>query len=129
MDIIAKMDERHHSNARLMLYTLGGDATDIIKDAEALVGQQNDVMKMFGQPPVTEEDAAESAYWEIVKRCKALYFASIVRDHAVATVNAITSFGVLHFADGFEFNDGTFADAWNEAHPDEEPIRRHVDIG
>ncbi len=125
MDIIAKMDERHHGfSVRCLLYSLGGNTTDIIKEAEALVGQQNDVMKMFGQPPVTEDDAAEIAYWEIVKRCKAMYLAPITRDQAVVIANAITSCGVLHLADDVEFNDIAFCDAWNDAHPGEEPIRR-----
>ena len=125
MDIIAKMNERHHSGSvRRLLYALGSDATDIIKDAEALAGQQNGVMEMFGVPPTTEDDAAEIAYWEIVKRCKALYFAPITRDQAVVIANAITACGVLHLADDVEYNDTTFCDAWNDAHPNEEPIRR-----
>lgn len=133
MDLIAKMDERHSNKARLMLYAWGGSVNDIIKDAEESVGQQNDVMKMFGQPPITEEDAAEDAYWAIVKRCKAMYLAPITRDHAAAIVSAITAYGVLHLADDIEFNAWGFADAWNDAHPSEKPISPYgdadIDIG
>lgn len=129
MDIIAKMGELHSGSARGLLYTLGGSVDDIIKDAEASVGQQNDVMKMFGRPPITEEDAAEDAYWAIVKRCEAMYLAPITRDRAVVIANAITPCGVLHLADDVEFTDEGFADAWNKAHPDEDPISRNVDIG
>lgn len=129
MDIIARMNERHGGSARRLLYTLGGRLDDIIKDAESSVGRQNDVMKMFGQPPVTEEDAAEDAHWEIVKRCKALYLAPITRDRAVVIANSITYCGILHLADDVEFTDEGFAEAWNKAHPDENPISRSTDIG
>lgn len=129
MEIIAKISERHNGSARRLLYTLGGSVDDIIKEAEASVGQQNDVMKMFGRPSITEEDAAENAYWEIVKRCKAMYLAPINRDRAVVIANAITACGVLHLADDVEFTDEGFAEAWNKAHPNEAPISRYTDIG
>ena len=79
---------------------------------------------------MTLDDAAEGAYWDIVKCVKSLYFADMTRDTAVAVGNAIPYLnGKLILTDGIGFTSDGFADAWSDAHPDQPRISRHVDIG
>lgn len=78
---------------------------------------------------LTLDDAAEGAYWDIVRYAKKLYFSRMTRDTAAIVANAITYQGTLKLATDVEFSDGSFADAWSAAHPDQPRLSRPVDIG
>lgn len=130
MDIIERMDQLHSGSARNLVYHLGGDPMQIINDWQARIGESVPLAAMFGgEDTLTLDDAANGAYWDIVKYAKSLYMARLTRDAAVAVANAITPVGKLHIADDIEFTNIAFADAWNDAHPDQPRISRNVDIG
>lgn len=129
--ILDILNRSHTGHARALLYHLGGDPIAIMTDWESSVGEQTDLMKMFGQPPITLEDAAHEAYLEIIRQAQTLYFTRLSRADALVIANGITDCGALYLAqcDDLRYNDESFADAWNRYHPDEPPISRHHDIG
>ena len=130
MDIIERMGQLHSGSAILLVYNLGGDPMQIIDDWQSRIGESVPLAAMFGgEDTLTLDDAADGAYWDIVKYAKSLYLAPMTRETAVAVANAITPVGKLHLADDIEFTDIAFADAWSEAHPDQPRISRNVDIG
>lgn len=129
--ILDILNQNHTGSARALLYHLGGDPVAIMTAWEERVGEQTDIMKMFGQPPLTLEDAAHEAYLEIIRQAGNLYFTRLSRADAVVIANGITDCGTLYLAqcDDLRYNDVSFADAWNHYHPDKPPIARHHDIG
>lgn len=130
MDIIERMGQLHSGSARLLVYNLGGDPLQIINDWQSRIGDSVPLADWFGGAnALTLDDAANGAYWEIVKYAKSLYFAPMTRETAVTVANAITSVGKLRLADDIEFTGIAFADAWSKAHPDQPRISRNVDIG
>lgn len=130
MDIIERMGQLHSGSARLLVYNLGGDPMQIINDWQSRIGHAVPLADWFGGAnTLTLDDAANGAYWDIVKYAKSLYMARLTRDAAVAVANAITPVGKLHLADDIEFTDIAFANAWSKAHPDQPRISRNVDIG
>ena len=130
MDIIERMGQLHSGSARLLVYNLGGDPMQIIDDWQSRIGESVPLSAMFGgEDTLSLDDAANGAYWDIVKYAKSLYMAPKTRETAVAVANAITPVGKLRLADDIEFTDIAFADAWSEAHPDQPRISRNVDIG
>lgn len=130
MDIIERMGQLHSGSARLLVYNLGGDPMQIIADWQARIGESVPLAAMFGgESTLSLDDAANGAYWDIVKYAKSLYFAPMNRAAAITVANAITSVGKLRLADDIEFTDIAFADAWSKAHPDQPRISRNVDIG
>lgn len=130
MDIIERMGQLHSGSARLLVYNLGGDPMQIINDWQSRIGDSVPLADWFGGAnALTLDDAANGAYWEIVKYAKSLYFAPMTRETAVIVANAITPVGKLRLADDIEFTDIAFADEWNDAHPDQPRISRNVDIG
>lgn len=130
MDIIERMGQLHSGSARLLVYNLGGDPMQIINDWQSRIGHAVPLADWFGGAnTLTLDDAANGAYWDIVKYAKSLYMARLTRDAAVAVANAITPVGKLHLADDIEFTDIAFADAWSKAHPGQPRISRNVDIG
>lgn len=130
MDIIEIMDQRHSGTARSLCYTLGGTPIKIVDAWTARIGEENPLVSIMDTAPaMTPEDAAEGAYWDIVRYAKELYFAPMSREAALAVAAAITPAGVLHLAEDVEFTDTDFVAAWNAAHPDQAAISRVVDIG
>lgn len=130
MDIIERMGQLHSGSARLLVYNLGGNPMPIIGDWQSRIGESVPLADWFGGAnTLTLDDAANGAYWDIVKYAKSLYFAPMTREVAITIANAITSVGKLRLADDIEFTDIAFADAWSKAHPDQPRISRNVDIG
>lgn len=130
MDIIEIMDQHHSGTARSLCYTLGGKPQKIVDAWTARIGEENPLASIMDTAPaMTPEDAAEGAYWDIVRYAKELYFAPMSREAALAVATAITPVGKLHLADDVEFTDAAFAAAWSAAHPDQAAITRVVDIG
>lgn len=130
MDIIERMDQLHSGSARNLVYHLGGDPMKIITDWQSRIGDSVPLADWFGGAnTLTLDDAANGAYWDIVKYAKSLYFATMTRETSVTVANAITSVGKLRLAEDIEFTDIAFADAWSKAHPDQPRISRNVDIG
>lgn len=129
--ILDILNRNHTGPARALLYHLGGDPIAIMTAWESRVSEQTEIMKMFGQPPLTLEDAAKEAYYEIVRQAQNLYFTRLSRADAVVIANGITDCGALYLAqcDDLRYTDESFADAWNRYHPDEPHISRHHDIG
>lgn len=130
MDIIEIMDQRHSGTARSLCYALGGKPLEIVDAWTARIGEENPLASIMDTAPaMTQEDAAEGAYWEIVRYAEKLYLAPMSREAALAVAAAITPAGKLHLADDVEFTDTDFVAAWNAAHPDQAAISRVVDIG
>lgn len=134
IDIVSRMDRLHSGTARGLVYSLGGNPQEIIDRWTARIGEQNPLYDplddlLGGDPVLTPDDAAEGAYWDIVRYAKKLYFSGITRDAAAIIANAITYQGTLKLATDVEFSDGSFADAWSAAHPDQPRLPRPVGIG
>lgn len=130
IDIISRMDQLHSGTARGLVYSLGGNPQEIIDRWTARIGEKNPLADLFGgDPTLTLDDAAEGAYWDIVRYAKKLYFSGMTRDTAAIVANAITYNGTLKLATDVEFSDLSFADAWSAAHPDQPRLSRPVDIG
>ena len=130
MDILERMGQLHSGSARALVYTLGGNPLPVISEWEGRIGESVPFSDLFGGDAVlTLDDAADGAYWDIVKLAKRLYFANMTRETAIAVANAITPVGMLRLADDIEFNDESFAKAWNDAHEDQPHISRYIDIG
>lgn len=130
MDIIEIMDQHHSGTARSLCYTLGGKPLEIVDAWTTRIGEENPLASIMDTALfMTPEEAAEGAYWDIVRYAKDLYFAPMSRGAALAVAAAITPAGKLHLADDVEFTDAAFAAAWNAAHPDQPAISRVVDIG
>lgn len=103
---------------------LGVDYTAIIRTWEDKIGSLDPLDAALGLAPLERREAADCAYWEIVKACRSAYFSPMTRADALAIANALISNGCLHLADDLQYNSLGFVYAWNTAHPDEEPIRR-----
>ena len=130
MDVLDRMYQLHSGSASSLVYNFGGNLTQLITEWEGRIGESIPLAELFGQnPTLTLDDAADGLYWDIVKLAKKLYFADMSRETAVAVANSITSVGKLHLADDIEFTDVAFAKAWSDAHEDQQPICRIVDIG
>lgn len=111
------------------LSCLGGDHNQIIDDFEARLGQPDPLLEMMGMPPSTAEDLADGAHHAIMRAIEAAYFGKISRDQAtiICRTLAATPYGTLTIHDGLTYNDSTFADAWHDAHPDEDKIYLSAD--
>ena len=130
IDIISRMDQLHSGTARGRVYYLGGNPQEIVDLWSARRGEQNPLADLFGgDPTLTLDDAAEGAYWDIVRYAKKLYFSGMTRDAAAIIANAITYHGTLKLATDVEFSDGSYADAGSAAHPDQPRLSRTGDIG
>lgn len=128
--IIEHMDNIHGASVRNLCYTLGGKPLPIIEGYAARIGEKNLLAGMLGiDEEMTLNDAADGAYWELVKYAKELYFAPMTRETALAIASGITPCGTLHLANDVVFTDLAFVNAWNKAHPDKQCISRCVDIG
>lgn len=130
MEVLERMYQLHSGSVSNLIYNLGGNPLPIIDEWQGRVGESAPLAAMFGgEAVVTLDDAANGAYWDTVKLAKDLYFADMARETALAVANSITQCGVLRLADDIEFTNTGFAQAWNDAHPDEPRICRNVDIG
>ena len=68
MDIIERMGQLHSGSARLLVYNLGGDPMQIINDWQSRIGDSVPLADWFGGAnTLTLDDAANGAYWDIVK--------------------------------------------------------------
>ena len=130
MNVLDRMNQLHSGSVRNLVYNLGGDPLRIISEWQSRIGESAPLAAIFGgDATITLDDAANGAYWDIVKLAKSLYFADMTREAAVAVANAITPVGTLRLADDIEFTDESFAKSWNDAHEDQPRIGRNVDIG
>lgn len=137
--------DRHTLLPHLLLRDLGGDPDSIIDrwqqrynddpnpmDAETYDAQRHDIHKqmsrLFGEAPdpgICAAEAADCAYYEIIKEIKRLYFGGLDRAAAVTINAAIGPYGHLQLAYGNEdltFNAALFRSAWEAAHPDEKHL-------
>lgn len=137
--------DRHTLLPELLLRDLGGDPYAIIDhwqqrynddpnpmDAETYDAQRSDIHKqmsrLFGEAPdsgICAAEAADYAYYDIIKEIKRLYFGGLDRAAAVTINAAIGPYGHLQLAYGNEdltFNAALFRSAWEAAHPDEKHL-------
>lgn len=136
---------RHGGRPKLLLRDLGGDPDSIIDrwqqrynddpnpmDAETYDAQRHDIHKqmsrLFGEaldPGICAAEAADCAYYEIIKEIKRLYFGRLARATAVMIYDAIGDFGELRLVDNCDdltFNDFAFRCAWEDAHTEEKKL-------
>lgn len=110
----------------MLLRGLGGNPEEVFASFEARIGEPNPLIELLGLPPTSVEDFAEGAYHEIRKRIVTLYMRKFSRAEANAIIKALcTPFSgmqTLTILDELDFNNSTFADAWSEAHPDEQRL-------
>lgn len=111
------------------LSCLGGDQNQIIDEFEARLGQPDPLLDMMGLPPATAKDLADGVHHAIMRAIESAYFGKITRDQAtiICRTLAATPYGTLTIHDGLTYNDSTFADAWHDAHPDEDKIYLSAD--
>lgn len=137
--------DRHGLYPHILLKNLGGDPYAIIDrwqqrynddpnpmDAETYDAQRHDIHKqmsyLFGETPdpgLCAAEAADYAYYEIIKEIKRLYFGRLDRAAAVTINAAIGPYGHLRLAHGnaeLTFNAALFRSAWEAAHPEEKKL-------
>lgn len=137
--------DRHGLYPHILLKDLGGDPYAIIDrwqqrynddpnpmDAETYDAQRHDIHKqmsyLFGETPdpgICAAEAADCAYYDIIKEIKRLYFGGLDRAAAVTINAAIGPYGHLQLAygnDDLTFNAALFRSAWEAAHPDEKHL-------
>lgn len=136
---------RHGGRPELLLRDLGGDPDSIIDrwqqrynehpdptSAETYDAQRSDVnyrmshiWERLNAPSICAAEAADCAYYEIVKEIKRLYFGRLDRAAAVMIYDAIGDFGELRLVDNCDdltFNDFAFRCAWEDAHTEEKKL-------
>lgn len=136
---------RHGGRPELLLRNLGGDPDSIIKhwqqrynehpdptSPETYDAQRSDVnyrmshiWERLNDPSICAAEAADCAYYEIIKEIKRLYFSRLDRAAAVTINAAIGPYGHLQLAHGnaeLTFNAALFRSAWEAAHPEEKKL-------
>ena len=136
---------RHGGRPELLLRNLGGDPDTIIAhwqqrynehpdptSAETYDAQRSDVnyrmshvWERLTDPSICAAEAADCAYYEIIKEIKRLYFGRLDRAAAVMIYDAIGDFGELRLVDNCDdltFNDFAFRCAWEDAHTGEKKL-------
>ncbi len=136
---------RHGGRPELLLRNLGGDPDSIIArwqqrynehpdptSPETYDAQRSDVnyrmshiWERLNDPSICAAEAADCAYYEIIKEIKRLYFGRLDRAAAVMIYDAIGDFGDLRLVDNCDdltFNDFAFRCAWEAAHPEEKKL-------
>lgn len=137
--------DRHGLYPHILLKNLGGDPYAIIDrwqqrynddpnpmDAETYDAQRSDVnyrmshiWEQLNDPSICAAEAADCAYYEIIKEIKRLYFGGLDRAAAVTINAAIGPYGHLQLAHGnaeLTFNAALFRSAWEAAHPEEKKL-------
>lgn len=137
--------DRHTLLPHLLLRDLGGDPDSIIDrwqqrynddpnpmDAETYDAQRSDVnyrmshiWEQLNDPSICAAEAADCAYYEIIKEIKRLYFGRLDRAAAVTINAAIGYYGHLQLVHGdaeLTFNAALFRSAWEAAHPEEKKL-------
>ena len=133
---------RHGGRPELLLRNLGGDPDSIIDrwqqrynehpdptSPETYDAQRSDVnyrmshiWERLNDPSICAAEAADCAYYEIIKEIKRLYFGRLDRAATVMIYDAIGDFGELRLVDNCDdltFNDFAFRCAWEAAHTEE----------
>lgn len=113
---------RHGDTAFSLAVALNIKYHQILKKWKQRIGEQDDLMKMVGEPPLTMDDVADAAYWEIVKTCRAKYFGEMSRETALAVSSSFVGDAYLYLAEDLQINHRNFVCKWNSAHPDEPEI-------
>lgn len=113
--------ERHGNTIFPVCIDLSIDYIAIIGKYQNRIGETD-----FLGGTMTKEDAADGAYWEIVKACRHKYMAALSRETAVAIANAMTASGHLYLADDLLWNNVTFAEAWSNENPDQPNIQHDI---
>lgn len=136
---------RHGGRPELLLRNLGGDPDSIIArwkqrynehpdptSDETYDAQQSDInyrmshiWEQLNDPSICAAEAADCAYYEIIKEIKRLYFGGLDRAAAVMIYDAIGDFGELRLVDNCDdltFNDFAFRCAWEAAHTEEKKL-------
>lgn len=122
MTVREAYEQRYGTNAKIILRGFGVDPDPIIDTYETRFGEYDPlVYKLMSKPQPTAEDFAEGAHRDIVKAIEAAYFGSLPRAEAEAVVTTLRRFPAANISlcEELEYNDGTFAHAWERAHSDE----------
>ena len=130
--------DKYTIRTKYVLKNLGGDPDAIIAAYQDRVDhperEDSEWAAMFGLPVgLSVEDAAQNAYWDIVKEIERLHFSRMSRTTAVEVANLLCDLGsyciIVGNAD-LTYNYYCFALTWNKCNPDKEPLRHAApDIG
>ena len=115
---------RDHDEAIITLRELGGDPEAICKRVdEAYSESENPFADLMGL--TNEEMANNEAYGLIQRDILHRWFAKIPRPVMLAMGNALLElpYGKIEYIPGEALSARDAADAWNKAHPEEEPLR------
>lgn len=118
---------RHTILPNILLHDLGGNVAAIFDrwqqryDAHPGDGDKT-LRKLFEDPDgISSTDAADGAYYEIVREIRRLYFSRIDRAAAQVILMALGADGSIDLITDnpdLHFNSSSFRDAWNAVHPD-----------
>lgn len=122
--------EQFGLEAKELLNSLGGDAAATLEQAQASVNVEKATeagpCAAFMGTEIDAETAAQLAHWTIIREIKKRYFGKLTREAALTICNALPdAFGVFSVCEGISeltYNNLTFAQAWNDAHPASSPI-------
>lgn len=114
----------------MVLKTLGGDPDVIFKRWQEYVDEQSkndqDVARLMGFPPVTEESVSKSVLKQIYEEISRLFFGNLSREQALLFCNSLGmvegKIVLCQFVPGLEYNYMTFANGWNRWNPEKPPI-------
>lgn len=122
--------EQFGLRAKEILNSLGGNAAVIIEQAQSSVNvekvTETGPCADFMGTEIDAETAAQIAHWTIIREIKKRYFSKLTREAALTICNALPdAFGVFSVCEGIDeltYNNLTFAQTWNDAHPASSPI-------
>ena len=114
---------REHNAAVITLRELGGDPEAICKRVDEAYSEEDWLPEYLGT--TNEEMANNEAYGLIQRDILHRWFAKIPRPVMLTMGNALLElpYGKIEYIPGETLSARDAADAWNKAHPEEEPLR------
>lgn len=114
-DLIA---ERHSESVYRAACNLNVNHVDIINKHIDTIGTP---IYLLYVNFITADDAADAAYWEIIKACETAYLNSLSRTEVETLSKALRQIGTLRLADDLEYNDSSIISAWERVHNEQKP--------
>lgn len=96
------ISSRHDSSIYELANDLGVNIAPII----------NQHLNDHNSSTLMPNDAADAAYWEIVKICETTYFRDLSRNEVDVLFQALGSTGTLRLAENMEYNSSTIVSVW-----------------
>lgn len=117
----ALIAERHSDSVYRAACNLNVNHVDIINKHISTIGNHDELMDVLNVAPITAEDAADAAYWEIIKACETVYIRTLSRTEVETLSKALHQIGTLRLAEDLEYNDSSIISTWERIHNEPKP--------